>query len=161
MKSRFATWKSLGITFALAAGFYLAAYSCMRHRQTTRGPWEVAFATNNVGVPQILIQQPALGLSNITIQFSGEALGATNTTGTVRFAQPRQSTPFGRLVYDDLMFLPGIVTLDCFGHLVELAPPRLGLNGIGLDWSNNVQHTLWPTNKMAPELRQRLKGGYK
>jgi hypothetical protein len=114
-----------------------------------------------VGVPQIVIAQPALGISNVTVQFSGEQLAVTNGTGVVAFAKPRQLTPFGRVVYDDLMFQPGDVAVDCFGHLVEMVPSALGLNGVRLGWTNDAVYSLNATNKLSAETRRKFKGGYR
>src|SRR3954466_15061647 len=107
MKSRAATWKSVVLTFVVAVAFYLVAYSWLNKRQTGKGPWQVDFSTNSAGMPQIIIAQPALGISNIIVGFSGEQLAPTNSAGHVAFAKPRQLTPFGRVIYDDLMFQPG------------------------------------------------------
>jgi len=160
MKSRAPTWKTVVLTFVIALVFYLAAYSWLHKRQTGKGPWQVSFTTNSAGVPQIVIAQPVLGISNITVEFFGEQLTGTNGTGTVTFAKPRQPTPFGRVVYDDLMFQPGDVALDCFGHIVEMVPSALGLNSVRLGWTNNAFYSLTATNKLSAEARKKLKGGY-
>src|SRR6059058_5728335 len=96
MKSRAPTWKTVVLTFVIAVIFYLAAYSWMNKRQTGKGPWQVNFTTNSAGVPQLIIAQPTLHISNITVQLLGESLAASNGTGLVMFAKPRQLTPFGR-----------------------------------------------------------------
>ena len=161
MKSAIATWKSVAITFVLAAVFYVLAYSLINRRQVAKGPWQVNFVTNSAGVPQLIINQPALGISNVTVQFSGETLAPTNHTGSVAFATPRQSTPFGFVAYDDLMFQPGAVVVDCFGHLVEMLPSALGLNGERFNWTNGAAYSLSATNKLPAEARKKLKGGYR
>lgn len=160
MKSNPVSWKSVALTFILAIIFYALAYSWMSQKQTRKGPWQVSFTTNAAGVPRVIIAQPYLGISNVTIQFAGEQLAPTNSTGLVRFATPRKITPFGRVAYDDLMFQPGDVALDCFGHVVELVPSALGLNGIRFGWTNNVAYSLAATNKLSAEARRQLKGGY-
>ena len=161
MKAPFATWKTVVATFVVATVFYVLAYGWMRQRQTGKGPWQATFSTNATGLPQLVISEPQLGISNVTVQFPGERLAATNGTGHVSFAKPQMPVPFCEVIYDDLMFQPGIVTLDCFGHLVEMAPRTLGLNGVGLGWTNGAVHTLSPTNKMTAEARKKLKGGYR
>lgn len=161
MKSRAPTWKSVVLTFVIAVIFYLAAYSWLHKKQTGKGPWQVNFTTNSTGVPEMIIAQPALGLSNITIQFSAEQLAASNSTGVVAFVRPRQITPFGRVIYDDLMFQPGDVAVDCFGHIVEMVPAALGLDGSRLGWTNGAIYSLSPTNKLSAEARKKLKGGYR
>ena len=161
MKSRAVTWKSVLLTFVFAVIFYALAYSWMSRRQTGRGPWQASFTTNATGVPQLVISQSALAISNVTIQFVGEQLAPTNQTGTVAFARPKQTTPFGYVAYDDLMFQPGVVALDCFGHLVEMLPTALGLNGKRFGWTNGSVYSLTATNKLSADARKKLKGGYK
>ena len=160
MNSRGVTWKSVVLTFVVALLFYLAAYAWLTKRQTGKGPWQVAFTTNAAGLPQIMISQPALGISNVVIRFVDEKLEPGQVAGTVAFSKPRRTTPFGQVVYDDLMFQPGVVALDCFGHLIEMAPVALGLNGTPVGWSNAV-YSLGPTNKLSVEARKNLKGGYR
>jgi len=160
MKSSGVTWKSIVLTFVVCVGFYLLAWSWMSRRQTGQGPWQVAFGTNAAGVPQLIIQQNALGLSNVTVLFASETLG-TNGTGAVAFTKPQMRVPFGRVAYDDLMFQPGSVALDCFGHVIELLPRNLGLNGQAVPWRSGAEHSLGPTNKLSEDARKKFKGGYK
>jgi hypothetical protein len=160
MNSSGITWKSALLTFAVALVFYVLAWSWLTRRQTGRGPWQVAFGTNAAGVPQLVIQQPALGITNVTVRFPGEPVG-TNGTGVVAFLKPRMPVPFGRVAYDDLMFQPGSVALDCFGHVVEMLPRNLGLNGEAKAWRSGDEFTLSPTNKLSDEARKKFKGGYK
>jgi hypothetical protein len=161
MKQRLATWKSVVLTFCLALVFYVLAWSWMARKQTGKGPWQVEFTTNGMGVPQLVISQPALGLSNVTVRFEQERLAPTNGVGAVAFLQPRMTVPYGRVIYDDLMFQPGSVALDCFGHVVEMVPRDLILNGSPVPWRSNSEHPLLPTNKIPAEVRKKWKGGYK
>jgi hypothetical protein len=161
MKSPVATWKSVVLTFVCAVIFYAFAWSWLNKRQTGHGPWDVNFSTNSAGVPQLIIAQSSLGLSNVIVRFEGETLAPTNSTGVVSFRQPKAPTPFGRVVYDDLMFQPGSVAVDCFGHIVEMIPRAIILNSVSNGWRNDSVHLLFPTNKLSPELRKKIKGGYR
>jgi hypothetical protein len=161
MKSPFATWKSVVLTFVIACIFYALAWKWMNQRQTGKGPWEVNFTTNAAGVPQLIIAEPALGISNVTVRFEEERLAATNGTGTVAFNKPRTPTPFGRVIYDDLMFQPGVVAIDCFGHVVEMVPRTLALNSAANAWQSGATYKLFPTNKVPAEVRAKWKGGYR
>ena len=161
MKSPVATWKSVVLTFVGAVIFYALAWSWLNKRQTGKGPWEVDFSTNSAGVPQLVIAQPSLGLSNVTVRFEGETLAATNGTGLVAFQKPKTPAPFGRVIYDDLMFQPGSVAVDCFGHVVEMIPRALILNSVSNGWRNDSIYSLFPTNKLPPEVRKKWKGGYR
>ena len=160
MKPSGATWKSVILTFVLAIVFYVAAWAWISRRQTGKGPWRVDFMTNSAGTPQLIIAQPALGFSNIVIRFEGERLASSNGTGSVSFSQPRQGTPFGRVIYDDLMFQPGSVALDLFGHVVEMVPRSLVLNGKAVEWRSGSEHLLVETNKVSADVRKKWKGGY-
>jgi hypothetical protein len=161
MKSRTLSWKSVVLTFVIAVAFYIVAYTWLSRRQTGKGPWQVNFTTNSAGIPQLTIAQAALGLSNIVVQFPGEQLTPSNRVGTVAFAKPRMPTPFGVVVYDDLMFQPGVVALDCFGHIVEMVPRALGVNSVAYGWTNHTTYVLSPTNKLSVATRAKLKGGYR
>ncbi len=161
MKSPAATWKSIALTFVGAVIFYALAWSWLNKRQTGKGPWKANFSTNSTGVPQMIIAQPSLGISNVTLRFEGEILPATNRTGLVAFSNPRTPTPFGRVIYDDLMFQPGSVAVDCFGHVVEMIPSALILNSVSNGWRNDSIYSLFPTNKLSPEVRKKWKGGYR
>ncbi len=160
MKSRGPNWKSVTLTFVVALVFYFAAYSWLHRQQTGKGSWLVNFTTNSTGTPQLIIAQQSMRISNVTVAFPGEKLTGSNATGAVAFAKPRQPTPFGRVLYDDLMFQPGDVALDVFGHIIEMVPSVLGINGVGVGWTNGTIHTVFPTNKLSAEARRKFKGGY-
>ena len=98
---------SISITFVAALVFYLIAYTWLTRKQTAQGPWQVLFTNDAAGMPELVIQQTNRGLSNIHVRFVGETLSPTQKTGFVEFAKPQTPTPFGQLIYDDLMFMPG------------------------------------------------------
>jgi hypothetical protein len=152
-KSGRPTFLSITITFVAALVFYLIAYSWLTKKQTANGPWQVQFTTNAAGIPELIIQQTNRGIANVRVRFVGESLSPTQTVGFVEFRKPQAHTPFGEVIYDDLMFLPGTVTLDCFGHEVELLPRTLVLNRKPVAWKNNT------TNELTAAMK--LKGGYR
>jgi hypothetical protein len=154
------TVRSIAITFAVAMVFYFIAYHWLSKKQTARGPWHVTFTKDNKGVPELIIAQPALNIANVRVRFPGETLTATQRSGVVDFAKPKMPVPFGEVVYDDLMFLPGTLVLDCFGHEIEMLPRTLVLNRKTVAWTNNVTHDLTAEMKLAPEQRKK-KAGYK
>ena len=45
------------------------------------------------------------------------------------------SVPFGECIYQDLMFLPGIVTMNLLGHEIELMPRTLVVDKKEVPWS--------------------------
>ncbi len=160
-KSGRPTFLSITITFVAALVFYLIAYSWLTRKQTASGPWQVEFTTNAAGVPELVIQQTNRGIANVHVRFVGENLSLTQQLASVEFRKPQTPTPFGEVIYDDLMFLPGTVTLDCFGHEVELLPRTLVLNRKPIAWVSNSTNELAAAMKLAPEERKKVKGGYR
>jgi len=131
------------VPLIIALVVYTVSYSWIEHRRTRKGPWEVTF-TNSAFGPAVLINQPKLGLTNIAISFAG----VTNTAGgSVRFGQARPvpyELPFGKCVFMDTTFLPGTVTLDLFGHEIELLPRTLVIDRVEHPWVSNEQLALQP-----------------
>jgi hypothetical protein len=42
--------------------------------------------------------------------------------------------PFGECIYQDLMFLPGVVTMNLLGHEIELMPRTLVIDKKEVPW---------------------------
>jgi hypothetical protein len=140
--------KHLIAGFALALLLYGISFSCDQHIRQRKGPWQVTFGTNNVGSAQIEISQANLGI-HTTIQIAGEM--ATNV-GSVSFDRPEKTTPFGRVKFEDLTYLPGSVAFDFFGHEVELLPRTLYLNKREHPWRRDEVIELKPEEKLKPEM---------
>ena len=139
--------KGIAVTFAAVVVFYFASFwgiEYLRHRQ---GPWEVAFGSDAQGDATLTVTQPALKLTSVRLVVHGER--ATNGPGTVRFDKVLRPVPFGRVIYEDLTSLPGVVTFDLFGHEVELLPRALIANKRVIPWQSGATIDLWPTNKPA------------
>jgi len=119
------TAKHFLLAFLLALIGYVVCYQIIEHRRSRLGPWRVTFTTSNGELPTIVINQHKLGITNVQISFARETPAATNNTVTLTFEQPRPvpyEVPFGKCVFMDTTFLPGTVTLQLFGHEVELLP---------------------------------------
>jgi hypothetical protein len=129
----------------LALLIYAGGFSLDQHLRTRRGPWQVTFTRESSGAPAIWVQQPKLGLRDIRIVFEGEP--STHSTGTVAFNFPRKPVPFGRVKFEDLTYLPGTVTLDLFGHEVELLPRTLYVNRKAHPWKSGEVITLTAADK--------------
>ena len=113
------------LAFAIALGLYAVAYYSIEHQRNRKGPWRVSFTHDPAGQPALQINQPTLGITNVSIVFAGESVMPTNASDTIVFDQPKQvpyAIPFGRCVFMDTTFLPGTVTLQLFGHELELLP---------------------------------------
>ena len=141
------TLKSIAILFPGVLLFYIGAfYGCERWR-AHKGPWEVEFTTNSLGEPTVIAAQRTLSLSNVQLVFAGESV--TSAPRKVLFDRVLRPVPFGRVIYEDLTALPGVVTLDLFGHEIELLPRVLIVNKKEVPWQSEARIVLWPTNKPA------------
>ena len=114
--------------FLIAVVIYVVAYGWIQHRRNRKGPWEVTFSAGSENARVLIINQPALGITNFQILFSVAKVGSTNPVPSdkIVFDQPRPvpfDVPFGKCIFMDLTFLPGTVTFsNMFGHEIELLP---------------------------------------
>lgn len=139
MKTTF-PWKQTIVLFVAVLLAYLAVFNGIEWVRHRKGPWRVTFETNSVR-----ISQPYLKVSAV-IELPDER--ATNT-GAVAFDKPKKPLPYGSLLYEDLTFLPGVVTLDLFGHEIEMLPRVLIVNKNEVRWKVAGHLQLWATNKPA------------
>jgi hypothetical protein len=146
MKSGF-TAKSILVLFGAVLALYVAVFFGIERARQHKGPWVVSFQTNAEGNLMLMVSQAKLGLSDVKIVVHGE--NASNATGRVSFDRVKQPVPFGRVIYEDLTFLPGVVTFDLFGHEVELLPRALIADKKLVAWQSGITVDLWPTNKPA------------
>lgn len=121
--------------FGLALLLYAAAFWWIEHLRHRKGAWEVAFTTTN-GAPALVVHQPQLGVTNVTLWFPGKSF--TNAPATLRFEMARPvpfELPFGQCIFLDTTFLPGTVTMRLFSHELELLPRTLILDHREVPWS--------------------------
>ena len=145
--------KHLILAFLLALLGYIVFYQAIEYRRIRKGPWRVTFTHNVAGAPAILIDQPKLAITNVQLSFAGELLRATNRPVTLVFDQPRPvpyAMPFGNCVFMDTTFLPGTVTLQLFGHEIELLPRVLVLDRQEHQWQSDTAIALSPHKPAAP-----------
>ena len=135
------------IIFLVVLAFYLGSFHGLEFLRHRKGPWQLEFGANNQSEPTVIIRQPANQITNLTLIFHGEKV--TNNAGTASFAKVKQSLPFGRLLYEDLTFLPGVLTFDFYGHEIEVLPRVLVVNKREFPWQSGTTIDLWPTNKPA------------
>ena len=128
------------LAFLLAVAGYIVCYQAIEHRRSHNGPWRVTFTRHEAGAPLLLINQPLLRITNVQVEFAAEALPATHLPMTMVFDQPKPvpyPVPFGSCVFMDTTFLPGTVTLELFGHEIELLPRVLVLDRQEHPWRSN------------------------
>lgn len=143
------TPKTIALFFLLLVALYLAVFYGMEYARHRKGPWEVNFMSDREGNPAIVIYQPRLNLSSVEILFPGEKIARTNLSERVAFDRPLKTVPFGKVIYEDLTQLPGVVTFDLFGHEIELLPRVLWVDKKEIPWrsENTIEVSL--TNKPA------------
>lgn len=128
---------------AIAAGiaivFYIVFFNWMQHRRNGKGPWVVTFITDSNGTPSLNINQAKLGLSHRII-FDGAHVPQTNLNETVEFTEAMDQIPFGKLLFQDPTFLPGNVTMEQFGHQVQLLPRVLKIDKKDHAWTEPDIH---------------------
>lgn len=143
--------KQVVMVFAGALVLYVAAYSFDRQLRLKNGPWEVAFTAETNGDPAIVVTEPKLKITGLKIVFAGEKIPATNLPARVVFDAPAKRLPFGECVFDDLMYLPGTVTFNLFGHEIELLPRVLIINHQEHAWTSGPTIQLSPADKPLPK----------
>ncbi len=144
--------KHLAIAFGIALGVYIIAYWGIEHQRYVNGPWEVRFEQSTNGNPVMVVNQPALKISDVKFEFQGATMN-TNLPQTIKFEQP-QTWPypvgFGEVIFEDLTFLPGTVTLLCYGNEIELLPRVMTVNRQQYIWKSGYTMTLVLTNPPPP-----------
>ncbi|MBI5772796.1 MAG: hypothetical protein HZA89_03510 [Verrucomicrobia bacterium] len=143
--------KHVALAFLMAVTLYVVAYGCDRHLRLRRGPWQVSFTAETNGTPAVIIRHAKLGVEEFKIIFAGEQLPASFRPATVVFDTPAKPPPFGQWVFDDLMWLPGTVTLNLFGHGVQLLPRTLTVDVKEHAWQPRATLTVTPAEKRPPE----------
>lgn len=138
------------VAFGIALLVYVTFYNTIEHRRTRAGPWQVTFTHDTASARAIIINQPALGITNVQISFVGESNSLAETARTLQFGEARAvpfEVPFGKCVFLDTTFLPGTVALNLFGHEVQLLPRVLTIDHVERAWRSNETITL--TNAQA------------
>jgi hypothetical protein len=152
---RFPLLPAAGV-FVVATLIYFACFSALEHLRLKKGPWSLEFATDPVGVPSLTLNQPSLGINRVQLIFVGETHTNLGTRAEIRLDRPLTPLPFGQRISEDLMFLPGTLALNLFGHEIELAPRTLVINRKEVAWQSNQVIRLTPTNKLPPEVLKPL-----
>lgn len=142
MSSRHSELRHFLYAGLIATAFYFASfYGCESFRRA-KGPWRVEFSADSNAQPQIVINQPALRITNVAIIFAGETFPTSRQAETVAFNTPTNEAPFGKVVFRDTTFLPGTITLSIFGHEIELLPRVLVIDQQERPWRSDERIVL-------------------
>ena len=125
--------RHLAITFVLAIIFYSAAFAWIEHRRVAKGPWQLTFLSDASNQPALRIAQSQLHICE-TLRFPGEQAGRANLYVEVQLRHAVANLPFGSILFQDSLFLPGTATLRLFGHTVELLPRTLIIDHAEQAW---------------------------
>ena len=156
-------WRFLGGLFVLTLVLYFVGFYGMEHLRERKGPWRVNFDAAAVGGPTMIIHQRALGIDGFRVVFEGTSSGGLKSGGVV-FDNPKLNgqsmdttpessqelkqrafaVPFGDCIYQDLMFLPGVVTMHLLGHEIELMPRTLVIDKKEIPWSTSSSRIAVP-----------------
>lgn len=134
----------IAVAFVLAAVVYAGAFYGIEYLRARKGGWLVTFQSDVEGSPALVISQPKIGISTVTLTFPGQRIPATNLARTIVFDQPITNVPFGRVVYLDTTFLPGSVVFDLFGHEVQLRPRVLMVDRRETPWRSGATVEIAP-----------------
>ena len=116
--------RHLAVAAVLAVLFYIAAFSWIEHLRRAKGPWELAFMTDGAGRPSLEISQRTLGISE-RLSFPDVRVARPNLAETIRLRETTTNLPFGNVLQQDALYLPGTVALRLFGHRIEVLPRTL------------------------------------
>ena len=139
------------VAFGIALLVYVTFYTAIEHRRTRAGPWRVTFTNDTANARAIIINQPALGITNVQISFAGESNSLPEAARTLQFGEARAvpfEVPFGKCVFLDTTFLPGTVALNLYGHEIQLLPRVLTIDKGERPWRSgetiSVSHIAKP-----------------
>lgn len=151
--------KRFGFAFGLVLLCYVLIYGCDRHLRFKNGPWELHFSRESDGTPRLVINQAALGITNVTLRLEGEIVRLDPTL--VRFEDSEAvkipygkfegseavKIPYGKVLGFYRSYLPGMIRLDLFGHEVEIRQRALILNFNEREWQSGEVISLKPEQK--------------
>jgi len=140
------------LAFLLAVICYVFFYHTIEGRRTRKGPWEITFTNDASGDPSLVINQPRLAITNVQISFPSEQIRGKFSPSTLAFNQPRAvpyDLPFGTCIFMDTTFLPGTVTIQLYGHEIELLPRVLVIDRQEHPWLSDSTITLHPASTNA------------
>ena len=138
--------KRFGFAFGLVLLCYVLIYGCDRHLRFKNGPWELHFSRESDGTPRLVINQAALGITNVTLRLEGEIVRLDPIL--VQFQDSEAvKIPYGKVLGFYRSYFPGMIRLDLFGHEVEIRQRALILNFDEREWQSGEVISLKPEQK--------------
>lgn len=138
---------------------YFSLFYLNEWLRSRRGAWEVVFSSRD-GTPELHISQPKMNIRE-WIKFEGETVEHFPEPIRWRFDDVMKTNiPFGMVIFHDLTYLPGTVTMNLFGHEIELLPRTLAVNRQPVAWGSKRSILLTPSEKLPPDSVLKKKGRY-
>ncbi len=147
--------KQLVAVFVVTLIIYLVGFTWLEHRRVVKGPWIVAFSTDDAGHPRLSVSHEVLGISNVTLRVPDKSVTNRFAPVVVRFAGPTNAPPFGEMPYFDATFLPGALTFNLLGHEIELLPRTLKIDLREVPWVNGTNIDVTGPGKYVPRKKSR------
>jgi len=144
--------KSLFVWFAALVLLYLVCFYGIEFWRRQNGPWLMQFLSDPDAQPVVEISHRQLQPTAVRLVFLGERTAPDPLPRRMILDTPLQSLPFGRRLHEDLTSLPGVETIDFFGHVVELSPRVLRVNHQPFPWGPPKTLHLTATNKPGAPL---------
>lgn len=147
------------LLFAAVLIGYVLVFGWIERRRVVNGPWTVTF-TAEAGHLRLTVNQAALGVSNVVITFP-DAVALSNELSRIEFTKARNApyaVPFGECIFQDLLFLPGTVTLKMFDHEIQFMPRTLTLDKVESPWRSGETIELRGLRTNSPSLPQAPSG---
>jgi len=146
-------WKQFAVLATAIFVAYVVVFQGVEYFRRKDGPWELTF-TSVDSSPALMINQPTLGISNVTVVFAAAA-PFTNSSQVRRFYHGQVAPlelPFGRCVFLDTLFLPGSATCDFYGHEIQVLPRTMTIDGREHPWRNGekILLTNQPSDTISP-----------
>ncbi len=123
--------------FLLTLFAYVTVFGACQAYRRRDGAWTITFDRGSDGTPVLRIEQPKLlAAGAVSLSFPGELPNRTDLPITAVFNYPiTNAMPFGPVIFVDTSQLPGVVTLNVFGHAVEIFPRTLRLDFQEIPWT--------------------------
>ena len=151
------------VAFLIAVVGYFVLFSAIERHRVADGPWQLSFAINAAGNPTIKVDQQRIGIYDVKFCFVSTNQSGAFAPSTMVFEKPRPvpfDVPFGKCIFLDPTVLPGTVTLQVFGHEIELLPKVLIIDLVRRPWIPGEQIDLGPvTNRSAGDFNTRDTAG--
>lgn len=136
--------------FLATLASYVLLWKGMEHLRVKDGPWVVNFSTFTNATAKLTINNHKKGITNAVINISGIPAQESFVNKDISFINVDEDLPFGKFIYHDLMFLPGVVTFSAFGNEIELLPRTLIVNRKEIPWDPVPQLQLNTSTNSLP-----------